>query len=200
MIRIVSVLPEFVNYCQTSYKRSDKLIFSIDTKIRIPIIDQMTWERTFVLVKPDGVKRGLIGEVLKRYENAGLQLVAAKLISCSDELASEHYAEHKGKDFFNPLKDFLTSGPSMALALEGAHAVEVVRKINGDTEPRTAAPGTIRGDFTHMGYARSPELNGTIYNVVHASDSVESARRELALWFRKEDFVDSYKTVLNGLI
>ena len=200
MLRIVSVLSKFVNYCQTSCKRSDKLIFSIDTKIRIPIIVQMTWERTFVLVKPDGVKRGLIGEVLKRYERAGLQLVAAKLISCSNEMAAKHYEEHEGKDFFPSLTDLLTSGPSLAIALEGAHAIEVVRKINGDTEPRTAAPGTIRGDFTHMGYARSPELSGTIYNVVHASDSVESADRELSLWFKKEDFVDSYKTVLKGFI
>ncbi len=160
----------------------------------------MTWERTFVLVKPDGVKRGLIGEVLKRYENAGLQIAAAKLISCSKELAEKHYGEHKGKEFFKPLTEFLTSGPSLALALEGSQAIDVVRKINGDTEPKSAAPGTIRGDFTHMGYARCPELNGTIYNVVHASDSPESARRELNLWFKEDDFVDSYNTVLNGLI
>jgi nucleoside-diphosphate kinase len=160
----------------------------------------MTWERTFILVKPDGVKRGLIGEVLKRYERAGLQIVAAKLVSCHQEQAEKHYEEHMGKSFFPSLTGLLTSGPSMAVALEGAHAIEVVRKINGDTEPRTAAPGTIRGDFTHMGYARSPELNGTIYNVVHASDSKESAARELALWFDEKDFVDSYETVLNGFV
>ena len=200
MVRIVSVLSVFVNYRQTSSKRSDKLIFSIDTTVCIPIIVQMTWERTFVLVKPDGVKRGLIGEVLKRYERAGLQIVAAKLVSCSHDMAARHYEEHKEKDFFKSLTDLLTSGPSLAIALEGAHAIEVVRKINGDTEPRTAAPGTIRGDFTHMGYGRSKELSGTIYNVVHASDSKESAARELDIWFSENDFVDSYKTVLNGFV
>jgi len=160
----------------------------------------MTWERTFILIKPDGVKRGLMGAILKRYEQVGLQIVAAKLVSCHKEQAEEHYAEHKGKSFFSSLVDLLTSGPSLALAIEGAQAIEVVRKLNGDTEPRTAAPGTIRGDFTHMGYARSPELAGVIYNVVHASDSKESAERELALWFKTSDFVDSYKTVLNGFI
>lgn len=160
----------------------------------------MTLERTFILVKPDGVKRGLIGEVLKRYERVGLQVMAAKLVSCHPEQAEKHYEEHKGKDFFPSLVNLLTSGPSMAVALEGANAIEVVRKINGDTEPRTAAPGTIRGDFTHMGYARSKELSGTIYNVVHASDSKESAARELDIWFDKKDFVDSYETVLKGFV
>lgn len=160
----------------------------------------MTLERTLILVKPDGVKRGLIGEVLKRYERAGLQLMAAKLVSCHREQAEKHYEEHKGKDFFPSLVNLLTSGPSFALVMEGANAIEVVRKINGDTEPRTAAPGTIRGDFTHMGYERSKELSGTIYNVVHASDSKESAEREIGIWFNKEDLVDSYKTVLNGFV
>ena len=160
----------------------------------------MTWERTFILVKPDGVKRGLIGEVLKRYERAGLKIVASRLISCTQELAEKHYEEHRGKDFFNSLTALLTSGPSLAIAMEGAQAIEVVRKINGDTEPRTAAPGTIRGDFTHMGYARSPELSGTIYNVVHASDSPESAQKELALWFSESDFVQPYQNILEGFV
>lgn len=159
----------------------------------------MTWERTFILIKPDGVKRGLMGAVLKRYEQAGLQIVAAKLVACHKEQAEKHYEEHKGKNFFNSLVDLLTSGPSLAIAVEGAQAIEVIRKLNGDTEPRTAAPGTIRGDFAHMGYGRSQELTGTIFNVVHASDSRESAERELALWFHPSEFVDSYKTVLNGL-
>jgi nucleoside-diphosphate kinase len=160
----------------------------------------MTWEKTLVLVKPDGVKRGLMGSILQRYERAGLVISAVKLVSADKKLAEEHYGEHKGKSFFPSLVHLLISGPSLALAIEGAHAIEVIRKINGDTEPRMAAPGTIRGDFTHMSYSRSPELGGVIYNVVHASDSTESAERELALWFKDEDMVEPYDTVLKGFI
>jgi len=160
----------------------------------------MTWERTFVLIKPDGVKRGLMGQVLHRYERAGLVVVGAKFLSASRERAELHYEEHRGKSFYPPLVDLLLSGPSLALALEGAHAVEVVRKINGDTEPRKAAPGTIRGDFAHMGYTRSPELKGVINNIVHASDSPESAQRELGIWFDESDFADPYATALEGMI
>jgi len=160
----------------------------------------MTWERTFVLIKPDGVRRGLMGKVLQRYEEAGLRITAAKLVSCSREQAEMHYDEHRDKSFFSALVDLLTSAPSLALAVEGAQAVEVIRKLNGDTEPLKAAPGTVRGDFAHMGYARSPELKGTIYNVVHASDSIESARRELALWFDESDYAEAYETVLSDYI
>lgn len=141
-----------------------------------------------------------MGSILNRYERTGLVIVAAKLISADEQLAEKHYEEHKGKSFYPSLVQLLVSGPSLALAIEGAHAIEVVRKINGDTEPRLAAPGTIRGDFTHMSYARSPELNGVICNVVHASDSVESAGRELGLWFKPEDFAEPYDTVLKGFI
>jgi nucleoside-diphosphate kinase len=165
----------------------------------LSILDLMTWERTFVLIKPDGVKRGLIGQVFHRYERAGLVIVGSKLVSPSRKKAEKHYEEHRGKSFFAPLVDLLLSGPSMAIALEGAHAIEVVRKLNGDTEPRTAAPGTIRGDFAHMGYTRSPELKGVINNIVHASDSPESALRELSLWF-DNDFADPYTTNLDGMI
>ncbi len=160
----------------------------------------MTWERTLVLVKPDGVKRGLMGAVLKRYEQAGLVIAAMNFVSADREMAEKHYEEHRGKSFFPPLVDLLLSGPTLALAVEGSLAIEVVRKINGATEPRTAAPGSIRGDYCHMGYSRSPELNGVINNVVHASDSPESAERELAIWFGKNDFVEPYDTVLKGLI
>jgi len=160
----------------------------------------MTWERTFVLIKPDGVKRGLMGQVLHRYERAGLVVVGAKLISVSKERAEHHYEEHKGKSFYPPLVDLLLSGPSLAIALEGAHAIEVVRKINGETEPKKAAPGTIRGDFAHMGYGRSQELKGVINNIVHASDSSESAARELKIWFEESDFAAPYTPVLEGMI
>ncbi|MDC7239263.1 MAG: nucleoside-diphosphate kinase [Spirochaetales bacterium] len=160
----------------------------------------MTWEKTLVLIKPDGVKRGLMGAVLKRYEQAGLVITAMNFVSADRERAEEHYGEHRGKSFFPPLVDLLLSGPTLALCVEGSLAIEVVRKLNGDTEPRTAAPGTIRGDYCHMGYGRSPELNGVINNVVHASDSTESAERELAIWFDKENYVQPYDTVLKGFI
>lgn len=137
---------------------------------------------------------------MQRYERAGLKVAAMKLVSCSEEQAEEHYGEHRGKNFFDSLVHLLTSGPSLAVALEGAQAIEVVRKLNGDTEPLKAAPGTIRGDFTHMGYARTGELCGTIYNVVHASDSKESAGKELSLWFEEEDFAAPYETVLKGFV
>ena len=160
----------------------------------------MSWERTFILIKPDAVKRGITGEILSRYERAGLKIVAVKMVNCTEEMAGEHYAEHKGKSFFPGLVEFLTMGPSLAIAAEGARVVDVVRKLNGDTEPRRSAPGTIRGDFSHMGYERCAELSGTIYNVIHASDSVESAQRELEIWFNPEDFCNEYDTVLNGLV
>lgn len=161
----------------------------------------MSWERTFILIKPDAVKRGIAGEIMARYERVGLKLVAVKMVNCTEEMAGEHYAEHKGKSFFPGLVDFLTMGPCLAIAAEGARAVDVVRKLNGDTEPRKSAPGTIRGDYAHMGYERCAELTGTIYNVIHASDSVESAQRELGIWFNPEDFCADYDTVLTtGLV
>lgn len=153
-----------------------------------------------VLVKPDGVKRGLMGACLQRYEQAGLKIRAMRLISADRAKAEKHYEEHKGKKFFPPLVDLLLSGPSLALAVEGSYAVEIVRKINGDTEPRAAAPGTIRGDFTHMGYERCPELKGVINNIVHASDSPESAERELKIWFNEDDFTAEYTSVLEGFV
>lgn len=130
-------------------------------------------QRTFVLIKPDGVRRGLTGQVLARFEAKGLQIVAAKLLTVSGELADQHYAEHVTKDFYPPLRTFITSGPSLALVLEGDQAVEVVRALNGATDGRKAAPGTIRGDWSLSNRE----------NLVHGSDSPESAVREIALWF-----------------
>ncbi|MGB9780104.1 nucleoside-diphosphate kinase [Caldanaerobacter subterraneus] len=130
-------------------------------------------ELTLAIVKPDGVKRGLIGEILKRYENKGLRLKAAKVVTPSIELLEKHYEEHKGKPFFKPLIEYMSSGPVFAMVLEGENAVKLVRMINGATKVEDALPGTIRGDFA----------SSTTYNVVHGSDSVESAKREIALWF-----------------
>ena len=155
--------------------------------------ESTSWERTFVLVKPDGVLRGLVGAILGRFERAGLSIVALRMLSADRELAEKHYEGHRGKTFFGPLVDLLVSGPVVAAAVEGAHAISVVRKIVGSTEPREAAPGTIRGDFCHMGYDRSRERLGVIPNLIHASDSPESAEWETSLWFAPGDYAAPYE-------
>ena len=143
-----------------------------------------THERTLVLVKPDGVRRALIGEVIARYEHKGLKIVAAKMIHVSKETAERHYEEHKAKPFFPELVRSITASPVMALAVEGRNAVAVVRLLNGATKPWEAAPGTVRGD---LALAMTP-------NVVQASDSVPTAQRELPLYFSEKDYV-SYTRV-----
>lgn len=130
-------------------------------------------ERTLVLVKPDGVSRGLVGAIIARYEAKGLALLALQLRTADVALAAEHYAEHLGRPYYAALESFITSGPLVAMALEGERAIEAVRLINGATDSAVAVPGTIRGDF-------SLSKNR---NLVHSSDSVDSAAREIALWF-----------------
>ena len=130
-------------------------------------------QRTLVLLKPDAVRRGLVGDIVARFEAKGLALVALELRTIDTALADAHYAEHVAKDFYPPLRDFVTSGPLVAAVLEGDEAVEVVRAINGATDGRKAAPGTIRGDLSLSNRE----------NLVHGSDSPESAEREIAIWF-----------------
>jgi nucleoside-diphosphate kinase len=131
-------------------------------------------ERTLVLIKPDGVERQLIGEIISRIEQKGLNFAALELRQVSQELASQHYAEHEGKAFFGSLLEFITSGPVVAAIVEGPRAVAAVRQLAGATDPvEQAAPGTIRGDFALE----------TQFNLVHGSDSTDSALREIALWF-----------------
>jgi nucleoside-diphosphate kinase len=137
-------------------------------------------ERTLVLVKPDGVQRQLVGRILQRYEDRGLKLVGAKLMLADRALAEQHYDVHRQRPFFEGLVEFITSGPLLALALEGPNAVAVTRSINGATRPPEAALGTIRGDLALE----------TAQNLVHASDSAETAVQELALWFRPEELLD----------
>jgi nucleoside-diphosphate kinase len=132
-------------------------------------------ERSLVLVKPDAVRRGLLGEILARFERKGLVIDALELRTMDGTLADQHYAEHVEKPFYPPLKEFMTSGPLVALVLSGDQVVEVVRAMIGSTDGRKAAAGTIRGDFALSNRE----------NLVHASDSPESAARELALWFPK---------------
>ncbi len=139
-------------------------------------------ERTLVLVKPDAVQRGLIGEVISRIERTGLKLVALKMIHMDKELAGRHYAIHQGKPFFEGLVGFITSSPLVAAVFEGPNAVEVVRKTMGATDPVKAAPGTIRGDLA-LDIGR---------NAVHGSDSKENAEKEINLFFSPREIV-SYK-------
>jgi len=137
-------------------------------------------ERSLVLVKPDGVQRGLVGEVIARLERRGLRMVAAKFMAVSRELAEEHYAVHKGKPFYDGLIDYITSAPVMAMVWEGPRAIELIRQTMGATRPWDAAPGTIRHDFA-VTVGR---------NITHASDSVENGAAEAALWFKAEELVD----------
>ncbi|MGA9748304.1 MAG: nucleoside-diphosphate kinase [Nocardioides sp.] len=132
-----------------------------------------TSQRTLVLLKPDTVRRGLVGEILSRLEAKGLALVALELRTIDGDLADQHYAEHVERDFYPPLRAFVTSGPMIAAVLEGDEAIEVVRALNGATDGRKAAPGTIRGDLSLSNRE----------NLVHGSDSAESAAREIAIWF-----------------
>ncbi|CUR58190.1 Nucleoside diphosphate kinase [metagenome] len=130
-------------------------------------------QRTLVLLKPDAVRRGLVGNILSRFEDKGLTIVALEHRTIDGAKADEHYAEHVERDFYPPLRAFVTSGPLVALVLEGDEAVDVVRAINGATDGRKAAPGTIRGDLSLSNRE----------NLVHGSDSPESAVREMAIWF-----------------
>ena len=137
-------------------------------------------ERTFVLVKPDGVQRGLIGEVTARLERRGLRLVAAKFMQVGKELAETHYAIHKGKPFYDGLISYIVSAPVMAMVWEGPNAITAVRQTMGATRPTEAAPGSVRHDFA-LEVGR---------NLTHASDTVENGEQEVALWFKKEELVE----------
>jgi len=144
-------------------------------------------ERTFVAVKPDGVQRGLVGEFIKRFENAGMKLVGMKMIWIDKDFAKEHYADHVEKAFYKPTEDYIVSGPVVAMVLEGVSAIEGVRKIVGPTEPGTAQPGTIRGDYAHHTFKYSDAKGKSCMNLIHASSSKEDASKEIDLWFSVED-------------
>ncbi|MCR4285092.1 MAG: nucleoside-diphosphate kinase [archaeon] len=146
-------------------------------------------EKTLVLVKPDGVVRGLIGEIIRRFEVAGLKIVGMKMNHITPDFAKKHYFAHTEKDFYPELEKRITSGPVIAMILEGIKAIEVVRKIVGLTDSSKSGPGTIRGDFGHvnLGY------KGT-KNLVHASGNLDEAKKEVELWFKKEELF-GYKTL-----
>lgn len=143
-------------------------------------------ERTFVAIKPDGVKRGIIGKILSRFEDKGFKIVAMKLLQVTPELAAKHYEEHYGKPFYNRLIHYITSGPIVAMVVEGYEAVESVRHMVGATSPLKADVGTIRADFAQV----------MEYNVVHASDSTESAAREIGIYFKPEEIFDNWQSML----
>ncbi len=142
-------------------------------------------QTTLIILKPDAVQRGLMGAIIERFERKGLRIVGAKLIKVSPELAGKHYAEHKGKPFYDGLLKFVTSSPVLVLAIRGLEAVAVCRKLIGATNGRNADPGTIRGDFG---------LSGG-FNLVHGSDSPASAERELALWFTADELHEDAHTI-----
>ena len=134
-------------------------------------------ERTLIIIKPDGVQRGLVGEIINRFEKKGLKIVAMKLVSVSKELAEKHYGIHKGKSFFKPTVEYITSSPVVAMILEGNNAIDLVRTMMGKTNPQDASPGTIRGDYG--------QFIGR--NIVHGSDGQDTAEFEINLWFKPEE-------------
>ena len=136
-------------------------------------------ERTFLAIKPDGVQRGLVGQIIQRFEQKGFKLVGLKAMAVSRELAEQHYDVHKDKPFFSGLVEFITSSPVVAMVFEGEGVVASARKIIGATNPLTAEPGTIRGDYG-LSIGR---------NLIHGSDAVETAQREIALWFKEDELV-----------
>ena len=145
----------------------------------------MVEERTFVAIKPDAVKRGIIGRIIERFEDKGFKIVGMKLLQVTEELAAKHYEEHLGKSFYNRLIYYITSGPIVAMVIEGYNAVESVRHTVGATSPMDADVGTIRADFAQI----------MQYNVVHASDSVESANREIGIYFKPEEIYDNWQSM-----
>ncbi|MBU0930331.1 MAG: nucleoside-diphosphate kinase [Nanoarchaeota archaeon] len=154
-------------------------------------------EKTLILLKPDAVQRGLIGEIISRFEKLGLKIVGMKMQHIDKEFAGKHYFDvekRNGKKIFDNSLSFLTEGPVIAMCIEGVDSIEVIRKIIGSTEPKSALPGTIRGDYSHVSYGHADFKNSAARNLVHASANKEDAERELKLWFDKKE-LHSYKTV-----
>ena len=156
----------------------------------------MTIEQTLVLIKPDGVERGLTGEIIKRFEQRGLKIVALKLTKVDKDFSQKHYTEditkRRGEKVRTMLLDYITSGPVVAMIVEGVDAIENVRKLCGTTESKSATPGTIRGDYTHVSFNHADANDIPVRNLVHASGDADDAKNELALWFSVDE-IHSYK-------
>ena len=159
-------------------------------------------EKTLVLLKPDTVKRGLMGEILARFEKAGLKIVAMRLAWSNADKAMKHYTEdisiRRGEKVRNYLVDFITSGPVLAFVVEGVDAIENVRMMVGPTEPKSAPPGTIRGDYSHISYQHADAEEKVVANIIHASADKNDADREIYVWFNDDEIYD-YKTVYETL-
>ena len=160
-------------------------------------------ERTLVLVKPDGVQRCIVGRIIKRFEDAGFKIVGMKMQWVDKEFAKQHYtqdiAERRGEKVRELLLDFITEGPVVAMCLEGVNAIENVRKITGTTEPKSAPPGTIRGDFAHVSFSYADNKEIAVKNIIHASADETDAEAEVKLWFKPEE-MHSFKTVHDAFI
>lgn len=163
----------------------------------------MAIERTLVLIKPEGVQRHLVGKILTRFEDAGLKIVGMKQVWADEEFAKKHYTEdiakRRGEKVRNALLKYICEGPVIAICLEGINAIENVRKMVGGTEPKSAPPGTIRGDFAHVSYAHADEKNIPVKNLIHASSDEKDAKHEVALWFSDSE-LHTYKTVFDLLM
>ncbi len=155
-------------------------------------------ERTLVLLKPDAVDRGLVGEIMHRFERVGLKIVGLKMVQAERDHAERHYTEdlaiRRGQHVRDMMIAMLMEGPVVALCLEGIDSVELVRKMVGGTEPKAAAPGTIRGDYSHMSFKHSDDKKIGIYNLIHASSSAPEAEQEIAVWFKPEEMVHHIPT------
>ena len=150
-------------------------------------------ERTLILLKPDAVDRGIIGEIITRFERVGAKIIGMKMLVSEKDTAEQHYTEdlarRRGEDVRRLMIAMLTSGPIVALALEGVDIIAIVRKMIGATQPFEAAPGTIRGDYAHISYRYADEKKIGVFNLVHASDSIENANAEIAVWFKSEELI-----------
>lgn len=146
-------------------------------------------ERTFVAIKPDAVKRGLVGNIVSRFEDAGFKIMGMKMVQATDQLLEQHYEEHVDKPFYEDLADYMKQGPVVAMVLEGVHAAENVRKIVGDTSARDAHPATIRGQYAHMSMDHADETESKYKNIIHASEP-EEAEREIEIWFEEDELHD----------
>ena len=151
-------------------------------------------ERTLVLLKPDAVQRGICGEILSRFEKVGLKIVGMRQFWSDREFAKKHYAEHISKSFYPFLEDMIVMGPVVAIVFEGVEAISLVRKMCGATEPKSALPGTIRGDYAQVSYGHVDKKQIGIKNVIHASANSNDAKKEIKLWFKEEE-LHSYRTV-----
>lgn len=147
-------------------------------------------ERTFLALKPDSVKRGIVGEIVSRFEDAGFKICGLKMVQATDQLLEQHYEEHIDKPFYDRLVEYMKQGPVVAMVLEGVEAVENVRKIVGDTNPKDAHPATIRGRYGHMSFAHADGSGSMHKNIIHASAESEEAEREIDIWFDEEELHD----------